>query len=292
MPVRWTPRRPASSASRLWRSRTKTSPFMNDALKAYRFTVRLGQATNTDDAEGEVIETSDLRPTDDAIRAALPAFRGDILQVPPQFSAVKVDGQRAYKLARDGDEVELAGAPAVNGICWTWWSGPIRITRSRTWSAARVAMRLIARDLGADAWAVIGHVCGAAPGLVWVRSRPRDGVVVWSCRTRWQKSAGAGSVYLSAAGNLDLADLPWNCAAPPRCAARSAQRQSGAGPPAVRARSNTATRPGPRSTGGRWRSASTAPANCIRAGCSRRADDALGPSGQATGRCTGLRHDD
>jgi tRNA pseudouridine55 synthase len=74
---------------------TKTVPHVTDALKAYRFTVRLGQATATDDTEGEVIATSDLRPDDAAIRAALAAFRGEIMQVPPQFSAVKIDGERA-----------------------------------------------------------------------------------------------------------------------------------------------------------------------------------------------------
>lgn len=90
---------------------TKTVPYVTDAMKAYRFTVRLGQATNTDDAEGEVIATSDARPGDDAIRAALPAFTGDILQVPPQFSAVKIDGERAYKRARDGEEMDIAARP-------------------------------------------------------------------------------------------------------------------------------------------------------------------------------------
>ena len=90
---------------------TKTVPFITDALKAYEFIVRLGQATNTDDAEGEVIATSDLRPDDDAIKVALTGFVGDIMQVPPQFSAVKVDGQRAYKKARDGEEMELAARP-------------------------------------------------------------------------------------------------------------------------------------------------------------------------------------
>ena len=87
---------------------TKTVPYITDALKCYRFAVRLGAATNTDDAEGEVIATSGQRPTDDEIRAGLPAFRGEIQQVPPQFSAVKVDGERAYALARAGEEMDLA----------------------------------------------------------------------------------------------------------------------------------------------------------------------------------------
>jgi len=72
-------------------------------MKAYVFTVRLGISTNTDDAEGEVIATSDLRPDDAEIKEALHRFVGDIEQVPPQFSAVKIDGERAYKRARDGE---------------------------------------------------------------------------------------------------------------------------------------------------------------------------------------------
>ena len=90
---------------------TKTVPYVTDSMKAYRFTVRLGQATNTDDGEGEVIRESDLRPSADEIRASLPEFSGDIMQVPPQYSAVKVDGERAYKRARDGEEMELAARP-------------------------------------------------------------------------------------------------------------------------------------------------------------------------------------
>jgi tRNA pseudouridine55 synthase len=90
---------------------TKTVPYITDALKAYEFTIRFGQATNTDDAEGEVIAASDLRPDDAAITAALAGFIGDIMQVPPQFSAVKVDGQRAYAKAREGEAMELAARP-------------------------------------------------------------------------------------------------------------------------------------------------------------------------------------
>jgi tRNA pseudouridine55 synthase len=90
---------------------TKTVPFVTDALKCYRFTVRFGQRTNTDDAEGEVIAESDLRPTDAEIAAALAGFEGDILQVPPQFSAVKIDGERAYARAREGEEMDIAARP-------------------------------------------------------------------------------------------------------------------------------------------------------------------------------------
>ena len=90
---------------------TKTVSLITDALKCYRFVVTLGAATTTDDAEGTVIATSDQRPTDADILAALPAFRGDIDQIPPQFSAVKVDGARAYDLAREGEEMDLAARP-------------------------------------------------------------------------------------------------------------------------------------------------------------------------------------
>jgi tRNA pseudouridine55 synthase len=90
---------------------TKTVPYITDALKCYRFVVRLGAATTTDDAEGTVLETRDTRPDDAAVAAALAAFRGEILQVPPQFSAVKVEGERAYDLAREGVEMDLAARP-------------------------------------------------------------------------------------------------------------------------------------------------------------------------------------
>jgi tRNA pseudouridine55 synthase len=90
---------------------TKTVPYVTDDLKAYEFLIRFGSATNTDDAEGEIIKQSDIRPTDAEIEAALPTFTGDIQQVPPQFSAIKINGERAYKLARSGEEVEIAARP-------------------------------------------------------------------------------------------------------------------------------------------------------------------------------------
>lgn len=86
---------------------TKTVPYVVDGAKCYRFTVRWGEATDTDDADGEVIATSDVRPSRDAIETALATFVGDVMQTPPRYSAVKVGGQRAYDLARDGEMVEL-----------------------------------------------------------------------------------------------------------------------------------------------------------------------------------------
>jgi tRNA pseudouridine55 synthase len=86
---------------------TKTVPFVMDGRKEYRFTLLFGQARSTEDAEGEVTATSDARPTDEAIRSSLPAFVGDIEQVPPAFSALKIEGKRAYDLARAGEPVDL-----------------------------------------------------------------------------------------------------------------------------------------------------------------------------------------
>lgn len=86
---------------------TKTVPYAMDAAKTYRFTLRFGEARATDDAEGEVVENSAKRPSDEAIRAILPSFTGLITQVPPAFSAIKVQGERAYDLARAGELVEL-----------------------------------------------------------------------------------------------------------------------------------------------------------------------------------------
>jgi len=90
---------------------TKTVGYVVDGAKFYRFTARFGEARSTDDREGELLATSDLRPDDAAIEAALPAFVGAILQVPPRFAAVKVAGERAYALARRGEAVELEARP-------------------------------------------------------------------------------------------------------------------------------------------------------------------------------------
>ncbi len=92
---------------------TKTVPFVMDGIKAYRFTVRFGAETDTDDAEGKVIEMSDRRPTREEIEAALPQFTGEISQVPPRYSALKVEGARAYDLARDEEAFELAPRTVV-----------------------------------------------------------------------------------------------------------------------------------------------------------------------------------
>jgi tRNA pseudouridine55 synthase len=138
---------------------TKTVPYITDALKAYRFTIRWGVATSTDDREGEVVATSDARPGREEIEAALPAFTGEIMQVPPKFSAVKVEGERAYDLARGGEEVELQARPL--------WVESLTLVAIPDADHAELEMvcgkggyvRAIARDLGA-ALGCHGHVAG------------------------------------------------------------------------------------------------------------------------------------
>ena len=136
---------------------TKTIPYITDATKAYEFTVNFGAATNTDDAEGEVTKTSDLRPDDAQIVEALQGFLGEIMQVPPQFSAVKIDGQRAYKLARPGEEMQIAARPL--------WVEELLLSDRPSADQAVLEMtcgkggyvRSIARDLG-EVLGCYGHV--------------------------------------------------------------------------------------------------------------------------------------
>ncbi|MCW3474707.1 tRNA pseudouridine(55) synthase TruB [Limobrevibacterium gyesilva] len=136
---------------------TKTVPYVMDGTKVYRFTLRLGDARDTDDADGKTTATSDVRPTDEQIRAALPAFLGDIMQVPPAFSAIKVAGERAYDLARAGappvleprparvDRFELIERPDADTAVFEVQSGK------------GVYMRSLARDI-AIACGTVGHV--------------------------------------------------------------------------------------------------------------------------------------
>jgi tRNA pseudouridine55 synthase len=136
---------------------TKTVPYVMDGTKLYRFTLALGEARDTDDADGQVIETSAIRPTDDQLRAALPPFRGDILQIPPIFSAIKIAGERAYDMAREGrppvleprparvDRFELIDRPDADHAIFEVQSGK------------GVYMRSLARDL-ARACGAVGHI--------------------------------------------------------------------------------------------------------------------------------------
>ena len=126
---------------------TKTVPFVQDGEKAYRFTVRWGIETDTDDSDGQPVETSDTRPATDAIVELLPAFTGTILQRPPAFSAIKIAGERAYDLARDGEIVEITPRPVtIHSISLVESTDDEAVFEAECGKGTYV--RAIARDLG------------------------------------------------------------------------------------------------------------------------------------------------
>lgn len=135
---------------------TKTVPYVMEGDKQYRFTVRWGIATNTDDAEGEPVATSEARPTREKIEAALPGFLGEIMQIPPAYSAIKVDGERSYALARKGESPDLAARPirmdALTLIGHTGDEATFEMTCGKGGY-----VRAIARDLG-ETLGCFGHV--------------------------------------------------------------------------------------------------------------------------------------
>ncbi|MFZ4690677.1 MAG: tRNA pseudouridine(55) synthase TruB [Polymorphobacter sp.] len=135
---------------------TKLAGRMLDATKAYDFTVQWGTATATEDAEGAVTATSDVRPTTAEITAILPRFTGPIDQVPPQYSALKVDGQRAYALARAGETVALATRHVTIHSMILSESTPDTATFSAGVSKGTY-IRSLARDI-ALALGTVGHV--------------------------------------------------------------------------------------------------------------------------------------
>ncbi len=136
---------------------TKTVPYVMDGTKTYRFTLKFGEARDSDDADGAVTETTDVRPTDEAIRAALPAFTGDIMQVPPIYSAIKINGDRAYDLARDGQEVILEARPARVDKFELTERPDADHAVFEVQSGKGVYMRSLARDL-AKAVGSLGHI--------------------------------------------------------------------------------------------------------------------------------------
>ena len=135
---------------------TKLAGRMLDAVKGYQFTISFGTATATDDAEGEVVARSDIRPSPASIEAALPRFTGPITQMPPAYSALKIDGQRAYALARAGETVVLAARELVihdlTLSATTADSATLEVTCSKG-----TYVRSLARDL-ALALGTVGHV--------------------------------------------------------------------------------------------------------------------------------------
>ncbi|KTW10256.1 tRNA pseudouridine(55) synthase TruB [Sphingomonas sanguinis] len=139
---------------------TKLAGRMLDSDKVYDFTIRFGEQTSTLDAEGEMVATSDVRPTRDALEAVLPRFTGPITQVPPAYSALKIDGERAYDLARAGEEVVLASR-AVTIHSLTVGEGADSGALEDITLTAHVSkgtyIRSLARDI-ALALGTVGHV--------------------------------------------------------------------------------------------------------------------------------------
>jgi tRNA pseudouridine55 synthase len=136
---------------------TKTVPYVMNGTKLYRFTLRFGEARDTDDADGKVTATSPVRPTDEQIHAALGKFRGDIMQVPPTFSAVKIAGERAYDMAREGRPPNLEPRPARVDR-FELIERPNQDTAVfEVASGKGVYMRSLARDL-AQACDTLGHI--------------------------------------------------------------------------------------------------------------------------------------
>ncbi|WP_103332163.1 tRNA pseudouridine(55) synthase TruB [Pseudotabrizicola formosa] len=182
---------------------TKTVPFVTDGLKCYHFRVVFGASTSSDDASGTVLDTCDLRPSDAEIEAALAAFRGDILQVPPQVSAVKVDGERAYDLARDGIEMDLVARPL--------WVEKLAILARPDADHVDLEMicgkggyvRSVARDLG-QALGCLGHV--ASLRRVWSGPFDADGATTMEEIERLARTEEIDSLLRPL--ELGLTDLP------------------------------------------------------------------------------------
>jgi tRNA pseudouridine55 synthase len=126
---------------------TKTVPFVQDGEKTYRFTIAWGAETDSDDADGTIIARCERRPEVDEIRAALPEFTGTIMQRPPAFSAIKVAGERAYDLARDGEMPMLAPRPIeIHALTLIAADGDTATFEARCGKGCYV--RALARDLG------------------------------------------------------------------------------------------------------------------------------------------------
>src|SRR5262249_36715730 len=144
---------------------TKTVPFVMDGRKRYSFMVRWGEERETDDSEGKVVKTSAARPLPDAIRSLLPQFTGLIDQTPPRYSAMKVQGERAYDLARDGEVVELAPRPVeIHELSLVrQLDGDHSVFEAECGKGTYV--RALARDIG-RILGCYGHICALRRTLV------------------------------------------------------------------------------------------------------------------------------
>ncbi|MCS3445144.1 MULTISPECIES: tRNA pseudouridine(55) synthase TruB [Bradyrhizobium] len=144
---------------------TKTVPFVMDGRKRYRFTVCWGEERDTDDTEGRPVRTSESRPTADSIRELLPRFTGVIEQIPPQYSAIKVQGERAYDLARDGETVELKPRPVEIHELTLVEHGDNSQSVFEAECGKGTYVRALARDMG-RILGCFGHICALRRTLV------------------------------------------------------------------------------------------------------------------------------
>ncbi|PBB38111.1 tRNA pseudouridine(55) synthase TruB [Mesorhizobium sp. M1A.F.Ca.IN.022.07.1.1] len=135
---------------------TKTVPYVQDGAKVYRFTVAWGEERSTDDLEGPVTNSSDRRPAEAEVRALLPKYTGVIMQTPPQFSAVKIAGERAYDLARDGETVDIPAREIEIGRLDIVEHGVDR-TVFEVECGKGTYVRSLARDMGRDL-GCFGHI--------------------------------------------------------------------------------------------------------------------------------------
>ena len=136
---------------------TKTVPYVMDGTKVYRFTAKWGEERATDDTEGEVTAASDSRPSRDEVEALLPDYTGVISQVPPQFSAIRIAGERAYDMARDGETVDIpAREVEIDSIVVVEHTGDT--TTFEVECGKGTYVRALARDMGRDL-GCHGHVC-------------------------------------------------------------------------------------------------------------------------------------
>jgi len=187
---------------------TKTVPFVMDGRKLYRFTVRWGEERDTDDAEGRVVKTSAARPAETDIRAALPRFTGTVSQVPPRFSAIKIEGERAYDLARDGEVVELEPRPVEIGRLELIGRPDADHAEFEAECGKGTYVRALARDLG-RALGTFGHVCALRRTSVGPFG-PGDMISLERLEPLWHRAAAGEASLADALKPVEtaLADIP------------------------------------------------------------------------------------
>jgi tRNA pseudouridine55 synthase len=187
---------------------TKTVPFVMDGRKRYRFTVRWGEERDTDDAEGRVVETSAARPGEADIRNLLPRFTGTIAQVPPRFSAIKVDGERAYDLARDGEVVELEARPVDIGRLDLVERPDADHAVFEAECGKGTYVRALARDMGRVLGA-FGHVCALRRTAVGPFATD-DMISLERLEALWHRAAAGEASLADALKPVEtaLADIP------------------------------------------------------------------------------------